>query len=368
MACVKVDYNELNTIFTLDIGYTVTKTSGIDKKDGKILLRITGGVPPYKIIIDGVENNSNNIINLSSKNYNVKVVDSKNTTKETTIFVGYEVNPTYCTRFIIGRNISGTINCNDICTGTTTSGIIYVRGSSFKLGDKLYKTPNGYTSCINGTTNWSLDSSWDRIKYNNTCYGVDDTGVITGVTTCGEVKVGAQFWDYANLKVNTFRDGTKLQYISNIDDFTKYKNIPAYTSYEFGSSWETRGYLYNYAAISSNKNLAPVGYRIPTKSDYDTLFNEVGGLVTGGILKSKSTWDSPNIGAENKYNYNATGTGYFKSNIFQQIGKYGSHWTSTDYTLSNTKYIVTFGFNTQNVEYQNNLTTDEFFPVRLIKE
>jgi len=363
-------YDELVTIFPLDIRYNVTKASGEGKKDGVISIYITGGIPPYVISVDGVVNNSNIINNLSPDEYDIRVLDTTNSIKNITISVGYEIEPTFCTRFIIGRNISGASNCEGMCTGSTVNSLIYARGSSFKLGDKLYKIPNGYSSCISGVTNWSSDSSWDRIKYNNNCYGTNDSGVITGVTACGEVKVGSQYWDDENLKVNKFRDGSELQYISNYDDFIKYKGVPAYTSYEFGSSWETRGYLYNYAAINSSKNLSPVGYRIPTKSDYDTLFNEVGGLVNGGVLKSKSYWDSPNIGAENKYNYNAPGSGYFKSGVFQQIGKYGSHWTSTNYPLNDTKYIVTFSFNSESVIYQYNLlsTVDEFFPVRLIKE
>ena len=363
-------YNELVTIFPLDIRYNVKNSSGEEKKDGVISLYITGGIPPYVISVDGVVNNSNIINNLSPDDYGIRVVDSTNAFKDITISVGYETNPTFCTRFIIGRNISGTNNCNEMCTGSTTNWLIYARGNSFKLGDKLYKVPNGLSSCLSGTTNWSSNVDWDRIKYNNNCYSVDDNGVITGVTTCGEVKVGSQYWDYANLKVKVFRDGSELQYISNYDDFIKYKGVPAYTSYEFGSSWETRGYLYNYAAINSSKNLAPIGYRIPTKSDYDTLFNEVGGLVNGGVLKSKSYWDSPNIGAENKYNYNAPGTGYFKAGTFQQIGKYGSYWTSTSYPLNGANYITTFVFNSLNVIYQYNLTSagDEFYPVRLIKE
>jgi uncharacterized protein (TIGR02145 family) len=235
------------------------------------------------------------------------------------------------------------------------------------LGDRLYKIPNGYTSCLSGTINWSTDISWDRIKYNNNCYGIDDYGLITGVTTCGEVKVGAQYWNPENLKVTKFRDGSDIQYIANFSDFLSYKGIPAYTSYEFGESWQTRGYLYNYAAIISAKNLAPVGYRIPTKTDYDTLFTQVS---NGGLLKSKSGWDSPNIGAGNKFNYNAKAPGFFQNN-FKNINQKGNYWTNTNHPIGDgRKYIVSFSYDSENVSYGLNFTSgyDVFYPVRLIKE
>jgi uncharacterized protein (TIGR02145 family) len=364
-----IAYTELITIFPFSVRYNVTKTSGVDKKDGSISLYISGGLPPYVIYVNGNVNNGNIIGNLSSGNYDIKITDNANESFEITIPVGYETSPTYCTRFVIGRNISGTANCDEMCTGSTTNWLVYARGNSFKLGDRLYKVPNGYTSCIAGTINWSTDASWDRIKYNNNCYGVDDNGLITGVTNCGEVKVGSQYWAPENLKVTKFRDGSDIKYIANFSDFLSYKGVPAYTSYEFGESWQTRGYLYNYAAITSAKNLAPTGYRIPTKTDYDTLFGEV---TSGGILKSKSTWDSPNVGAENKYNYNAVGSGFFSAGAFQQIGKKGNVWTSTDTTSNNnTKYVVSFSYDSVNVSYGSNFistTSDDFYPVRLIKE
>jgi uncharacterized protein (TIGR02145 family) len=360
--------NELITIFAFNIRYDVTKASGVDKKDGSISLYITGGLPPYLISVNGNVNKGNPIINLSAGDYDIKVTDSANEVVSTTISVGYETLPTYCSRFIIARNISGTANCDEMCTGNTTNWLVYARGNSFKLGDRLYRVPGGKPSCLSGIISWSTDPSWDRIKYNNNCYSVDDYGLITGVTTCGEVKVGTQLWTPENLKVTKFRDGSDIQYIANFSDFLSYKGSPAYTSYEFGESWQTRGYLYNYAAITSAKNLAPIGYRIPTKTDYDTLFTQVS---NGGVLKSKSTWDSPNIGAENKFNYNAVASGFFSRGSFQQIGKKGNYWTSTYSTANNnTNYIVSFSYDSISVSYGANLVSkyDDFYPVRLIKE
>jgi uncharacterized protein (TIGR02145 family) len=89
------------------------------------------------------------------------------------------------------------------------------------------------------------------------------------------------------------------------------------------------------------------------------------------VLKSKSTWDSPNIGAENKFNYNAVASGFFSRGSFQQIGKKGNYWTNTNHPIGDgRKYIVSFSYDSENVSYGLNFTSgyDDFYPVRLIKE
>ena len=363
--------NELITIFAFNIRYDVTKASGVDKKDGSISLYITGGLPPYLISVNGNVNKGNPIINLSAGDYDIKVTDSANEVVSNTISVGYETLPTYCSRFIVEQSllINPATNCDIMCTGETQPLIVYARGSEIKKDIRLYRIPNGDTNCRNGATNinnWTGDTR-TRIKYNNVCYSVSENGLITGSTICGDVKIGNQYWDFSNLKVNKFRNGQELQYIANFDDFIKYKGKPAYTSYDFGESWQLNGYLYNYAAIIDVRNLAPVGYRIPTKTDYDTLFTQVS---NGGLLKSKSGWDSPNIGAGNKFNYNAKAPGFFQNN-FKNINQKGNYWTNTNHPIGDgRKYIVSFSYDSENVSYGLNFTSgyDVFYPVRLIKE
>jgi uncharacterized protein (TIGR02145 family) len=363
---------QIITIYPLKVTLNrVKKASGVNKKDGVIYLNTTGGLPPYKIFIDNSLVVRDPIFNLQPKEYNIKVVDTANEVANLTVEVGYETSPTYCSRFIVEQSLLGNpaTNCDIMCTGTTQPLIVYARGSEIKKDIILYRIPNGDTNCQNGVTNinnWTGDTRL-RIKYNNVCYSVSQNGLITGSTICGDVKIGSQYWDSGNLKVNKFRNGQELQYIANFDDFIKYKGKPAYTSYDFGESWQLNGYLYNYAAVIDARNLAPTGYRIPTKSDYDTLFNQVS---IDGSLKSKSGWDSPNIGAENKFNYNAKAPGFFQ-NSFKTINQKGNYWTSTNHPVGDgRKYIVSFSYDSENVSYGTNFISvyDEFYPIRLIKE
>ena len=93
------------------------------------------------------------------------------------------------------------------------------------------------------------------------------------------------------------------------------------------------GYLYNgYAAL--NSLLAPIGWHIPTQTEYNTLFSYLGGnSVAGGHLKETGTthWGSPNTGADNSSGFSGLpgGIRYGDNGTFYPFGTYGHYWTST---------------------------------------
>lgn len=71
------------------------------------------------------------------------------------------------------------------------------------------------------------------------------------------------------------------------------------------------GRLYNFPAIS-NADFAPVGWHVPTQTEFETLITELGGsLVAGGAMKETGLayWDTPNTGATNTSGLNCLGNG-----------------------------------------------------------
>lgn len=78
------------------------------------------------------------------------------------------------------------------------------------------------------------------------------------------------------------------------------------------------GYLYNWYAASDPRNMAPVGWRVPTYSDIVDLRYALdpsgsgGSNIAGGLMKEQGTlyWDSPNSLATNISGFNAKGAGY----------------------------------------------------------
>ncbi len=105
------------------------------------------------------------------------------------------------------------------------------------------------------------------------------------------------------------------------------------------------GAMYNWYAVNTGY-LAPAGWRVPSKTDYDTLITYLGGdLVAGGILKEVGFdhWFSPNEGATDTYGFKVLGagiravTGAFTGALKQDSGlwdttAYITFFTNTDAT------------------------------------
>jgi uncharacterized protein (TIGR02145 family) len=78
------------------------------------------------------------------------------------------------------------------------------------------------------------------------------------------------------------------------------------------------GKLYNWYAVSDNRNLCPVGWHMPSDAEWTVLIDELGGLsVAGGKMKSTGTdyWQAPNVDATNESGFSALPSGG-RSNYF----------------------------------------------------
>jgi hypothetical protein len=96
------------------------------------------------------------------------------------------------------------------------------------------------------------------------------------------LSIGNQIWMSENLKLKRFNDGTQIG-----TTFTMLSQIPAYCWYNNDSASfnNTYGVLYNWYAVKTGK-LCPVGWHIPSDSEWTTLGNYLGGSsVAGGKMK-----------------------------------------------------------------------------------
>ncbi|MCB0685764.1 MAG: fibrobacter succinogenes major paralogous domain-containing protein [Saprospiraceae bacterium] len=190
------------------------------------------------------------------------------------------------------------------------------------------------------------------------------------------VKIGNQEWMAENLRTTRYHDvsHSSIPLISNnISWVLTYSG--AYCIYDTISSGydaylkERFGYLYNWYAVVDSRGLCPTGWHIPSSSDWNTLFNAVGGSSqAGGRLKESGLnhWNSPNYGATNSSGYTALPAGerFASTGSFLNIGIYSRWWSIS---LSNNEPL--FFYVLSNDEFASGSTSDRRtgYPVRCLK-
>ena len=193
-----------------------------------------------------------------------------------------------------------------ICVGGRTGLTECIVDCNGKLGGTAYL--NQCELCVEGNTNIPQDSC-GNLNFNGYSYNT--------------VIIGHQVWLKEDLKTDKFRDGSAIpDYNSEVIDSSGTKFVT-----NLNGSENRRFY---YSANTLNQ-LAPIGWRIPTKLDVESLINELGGdSIAGGKLKDAgfNSWDFPNQFATNESGFAALGKGYRNNsgNLVDARRKY-SFWT-----------------------------------------
>jgi uncharacterized protein (TIGR02145 family) len=147
------------------------------------------------------------------------------------------------------------------------------------------------------------------------------------------VRIGNQSWFKENLRTSRLNDSTIIPLITSGSVWTNltssgycwYNNDSANYEIPYGK-------LYNWYSVNTSK-LCPIGWRVPTYSDWITLITFLGGSGNaGGKLKEVgfSHWLSPNTGATNEFGFTALpGGSRYNNGTFHSITD-GWWWSSTD--------------------------------------
>jgi len=135
------------------------------------------------------------------------------------------------------------------------------------------------------------------------------------------------------------------------------------------------GALYNWYAATDVREIAAVGWHVPTISEIQTLANYLGASgdysnnIVGGLLKETGEiyWNSPNEGALNTTMFNGRGAG-FRSGVYENL-KYSCRiWTLSLY-FGNSVYFGLANFN-QNLKCLSSLWAFKYYgqSIRPIKD
>lgn len=108
------------------------------------------------------------------------------------------------------------------------------------------------------------------------------------------VTIGTQTWTTKNLDVATFRNGDAIPQAKTDKEWYAAGNNkqPAWCYYKKKTANGTKyGKLYNWYAVNDARGLAPVGYHIPTDTEWTKLSDYLGGEDSAGEkMKSLSGW------------------------------------------------------------------------------
>jgi uncharacterized protein (TIGR02145 family) len=166
--------------------------------------------------------------------------------------------------------------------------------------------------------------------------------IIFGPSTFGSVKdvegteyktivIGSKTWMAENLKTGTYQDGTAIQKGLSQSDWTQ-TTSGAVCNYEDNATNTTLyGSLYNEYVKTDSRKVCPVGWHIPSGSEWLELASHLGGIgIAGGKMKETGTthWIVSNAGADNASGFTGLPGGSRHKGSFNDMGTDGYWWSS----------------------------------------
>jgi uncharacterized protein (TIGR02145 family) len=150
------------------------------------------------------------------------------------------------------------------------------------------------------------------------------------------IYIGDKLWMAENLKVTHYNNGDS---IPNIKDGSAWHDLTtgAYQDcFNDTSNIKTYGRLYNWYAVTDTRKIAPVGWHIPTDSEYSALTDYLGGNIAGGRMKEAgyAHWKPTNYGADNCSGFTGLPAGDIIGETNYPPGNYGCFWSCGTYYYS----------------------------------
>ena len=211
------------------------------------------------------------------------------------------------------------------------------------------------------------DSGLNTVKFNSTLgYGI--TVADKDGNTYKTIKIGSQTWMAENLRVTKYRNGDP---IPNVTDNTNWASLTtgAYCWYNNDAANKAAyGALYNWHAVADGRNIAPLGWHVPTDAEWSTLIDFLGGQsVAKEKIKEEGTghWVSPNSGATNDSGFTALPGGSLIGG-FIDMGTSGNWWSSSA-NGSNNAWYLNLGNGSSNVGRLQGSKTNGF-SVRCVED
>ncbi len=155
------------------------------------------------------------------------------------------------------------------------------------------------------------------------------------------IQICNQVWTKTNLNVSHYKNGDIIPQVTDPTQWAALTTGAWCYYYNTSANGSTYGKLYNWYAVNDPRGLAPIGYHIPSKTEWEALTACLGGIfVAGGAMKEAGTthWATPNTSATNSSDFTALPGGLKdyggNGSSFGNLGFGCFFWSSTVYTYS----------------------------------
>ncbi len=151
------------------------------------------------------------------------------------------------------------------------------------------------------------------------------------------VNINKQNWTTKNLNVSKYRDGTIIQQVSDPSQWANMTTGAWCYLHNDPANDAIYGKLYNWYAVNDQRGLAPVGYHIPSDTEWDILIyyaRPMNSTVSAAFyLKDPNGWPYDCYSSDNSTGFSALGGSLrgWNGNFIPitQLKMFGCWWSST---------------------------------------
>jgi len=159
------------------------------------------------------------------------------------------------------------------------------------------------------------------------------------------VHIGTQLWMVENLNVTHYRNGDQIPNVINNSAWSVLTTgARCYWNNDSASAAPVYGALYNWYTVDDNRNLCPIGWHIPSDSEWTVLFDYLGGETIAGFKLKSTSW-IPGSG-NNSSGFTAIAGGLrYNNGDYDGAGIHGLWWTATEYNAQSARYCYLTSLN-----------------------
>ena len=177
------------------------------------------------------------------------------------------------------------------------------------------------------------------------------------------VTIGSQTWMSKNLN---YKVENSYCYNDSLEYCEKYGRLYTWAA-AVGKSEEECGYQKNCGISGRVQGICPLGWHLPSKTEWEILFETVGGQsIAGKKMKSTLDWFNDYNGSD-IYGFSVLPGGYKDyDGEFSLVNHYAGFWGAVEYDEDNA-YFIYFYFYDDNI-FQSKNFKDFGFAVRCVKD